>query len=335
MTQSLSAEKQLEAVPAAYQAELAELWQQGESLVALAELDLDAAQKFGRSLLVLTNQRLLFFPAPRSSPTTWTFSPQLAMRTSLHAGLGIARLLDNHQLVKTWNYTAAQAAVVERLAITFNAAIRAQASGTNENGNNSSSTCPSCGAMLSPDQPICLACAPAPAPPATRSLVKLWRFANRRRGMIIFGFLLTLAATIAGLIPPYITMPLTDKVLIPWQNGQKVPFSDFYWYLGGLTLSALLGWALGWAKTYVMAKVSELISADLRNETYNHLQRLSLEFFGGKRTGDLIARIGSDTDRICNFLSIHLLDFASDILMITLTSIILLKIDPVLALVTG
>jgi ATP-binding cassette subfamily B protein len=83
-----------------------------------------------------------------------------------------------------------------------------------------------------------------------------------------------------------------------------------------------------------MAKVSELISADLRNETYNHLQRLSLEFFGGKRTGDLISRIGSDTDRICNFLSIHLLDFASDILMITLTSIILLKIDPVLALVT-
>ncbi|MFM7738496.1 MAG: hypothetical protein ACKO9H_03765, partial [Planctomycetota bacterium] len=155
MTQSLSAEKQLESVPSAYQAELAELWQQGESLVALAELDLDAAQKFARSLLVLTNQRLLFFPAARTTPTKWTFSPLLAMRTSLHAGLGIARLLDDNQLVKTWNYTAAQAAVVERLAITFNAAIRAQASGKNENGNNSSSTCPSCGAILSPDQPVC------------------------------------------------------------------------------------------------------------------------------------------------------------------------------------
>ena len=33
------------------------------------------------------------------------------------------------------------------------------------------------------------------------------------------------------------------------------------------------------------------ISADLRNRTFAHLQRLSLEYFGGKRTGDLIARI--------------------------------------------
>ena|GEM_PF-2895527 len=31
--------------------------------------------------------------------------------------------------------------------------------------------------------------------------------------------------------------------------------------------------------------------------------KLSLEFFATKRTGDLVARISSDTDRICNFLS--------------------------------
>ena len=32
--------------------------------------------------------------------------------------------------------------------------------------------------------------------------------------------------------------------------------------------------------------------------TYAHLQKLSLEFFGGKRTGDLMSRVGNDTDRI-------------------------------------
>ena len=64
---------------------------------------------------------------------------------------------------------------------------------------------------------------------------------------------------------------------------------------------------------------SQQIAADLRNETYAHLQRLSLEFFGGRRTGDLIARIGSDTDRICNFLSGNLVDFASDVLMVIMT----------------
>ena len=61
-----------------------------------------------------------------------------------------------------------------------------------------------------------------------------------------------------------------------------------------------------WARTYVLAWVSEWIAADLRNKTYAHLQWLSLEFFGGKRTGDLMSRIGSDTDKICNFLSVNL-----------------------------
>ncbi|MFN5707024.1 MAG: ABC transporter ATP-binding protein [Planctomycetota bacterium] len=336
MNRSTPDETQLSTLPAAVQAGLAVAWSPGESLVAQAELDLDGKQNFGRSFLVLSSQRLHFFnPQEPNGLKSWELTPELAMRTSLHAGLGAARLLAGANLVQTWNYTAAQATFVERLAVALNAVVKTRGNGTLEaGGTRSSTTCPSCGALLSADQPICLACAPSAAPPPAKSLVRLWRFAHRRRGMILFGFLVTLAATAAGLVPPYITMPLTDRVLIPWQNGEPVPFSDFYWYLGGLAFSALLAWALGWAKTYVMAKVSELISADLRNETYAHLQRLSLEFFGGKRTGDLISRIGSDTDRICNFLSIHLLDFASDILMITLTSIILLRIDPMLALVT-
>jgi ATP-binding cassette subfamily B protein len=61
---------------------------------------------------------------------------------------------------------------------------------------------------------------------------------------------------------------------------------------------------------------------------------LSQEYFGGKRTGDLMARIGSETDRINIFLSLHLLDFATDVLMIVMTTIILMSIDIRLALVT-
>jgi ATP-binding cassette subfamily B protein len=47
-----------------------------------------------------------------------------------------------------------------------------------------------------------------------------------------------------------------------------------------------------------------------------------------------MARISSGSDRICVFLSSHLLDFATDLLMILMTSIILISINPWLALVT-
>jgi ATP-binding cassette subfamily B protein len=105
-------------------------------------------------------------------------------------------------------------------------------------------------------------------------------------------------------------------------------------YLGGLGAAALVAWLLGWARTYVLASASERIAADLRAETYAHLQMLSLEFFGGKRTGDLISRVGSDTDRICTFLSSSLLDLMTDCLMILMVAGILISIDAKLALVT-
>ena len=153
------------------------------------------------------------------------------------------------------------------------------------------------------------------------------------RKQLAAGFALTLASTAATLVPPYLTIPLMDDILIPFQNGSRSTLLVLM-YLGGLLLSALLAWGLSWARTYILALVSERIGADLRTTTYEHLLRLSLDYFGGKRTGDLMARIGSETDRINVFLSLHALDFITDVLMIVMTAAILFSINPWLALVT-
>ena len=47
-----------------------------------------------------------------------------------------------------------------------------------------------------------------------------------------------------------------------------------------------------------------------------------------------MSRIGSESDRICVFLSLHLLDFATDVLMIAMTAAILVSINPWLAVAT-
>lgn len=172
------------------------------------------------------------------------------------------------------------------------------------------------------------------APPLTWTLLRLWRFARPYQGMLLAGFLPTLVATAATLAPPYLTMPLMDDVLIPWQNGTPVDWTKVTWLLGGLFGAAILAWGLGWARTYILALVSERIGADLRTTTHEHLLKLFIEYFGGKRTGDLLARIGSETDRINVFLSLHLLDFATDVLMIAMTAVILFSINPWLALAT-
>ena len=68
--------------------------------------------------------------------------------------------------------------------------------------------------------------------------------------MILLGFALTLAGTAAGLVPPYLTMPLIDKVLVPFQTGAG-PFRLVAWYLFGMAAASLLAWVLGWGRDYV------------------------------------------------------------------------------------
>ena len=195
--------------------------------------------------------------------------------------------------------------------------------------------CPVCESTIPRGNDECPNCAKTlNAPPSAWTLFRLWRFAKPYKRPLLGGFILTLLATAATLVPPYLTMPLMDKVLIPFQNGKPIDNQLVTWLLTGLVGAAFLAWLLDWAKNYILALVSERIGSDLRTTTYEHLQGLSLEYFGGKRTGDLMARISSGSDRICVFLSSHLLDFATDILMILMTSVILVSIDPWLALVT-
>lgn len=164
--------------------------------------------------------------------------------------------------------------------------------------------CPVCQSVVDAADEECANCLDKEqAPTSTWTLFKLWRFAKPYQWQLLMGFLLTLASTAATLVPPYLTMPLMDDVLIPYQNGKSIDPVVVSWYLLGLFASAIVAWSLGWIKTYILALVSERIGADLRTSTYQHLLKLSLEYFGGRRTGDLIARIGSETDRINVFIA--------------------------------
>jgi ATP-binding cassette subfamily B protein len=129
-------------------------------------------------------------------------------------------------------------------------------------------------------------------------------------------------------------MPLVDKVLIPQQSGEHVAIGTAVPYLAGLAAAAILASSLGWGRTWILAWVSERITADMRIRTYAHVQSLSLDFFATRRTGDLISRIGSDTERLNNYVSISLIDFFSNLLLVVFTAIVLFTISPLLAVMT-
>lgn len=301
-----------------------------EIILAHVELDLDLSLHFVPGIIILTNLRLLSRTRSEAGWQTWPCDgADLALKHHDHAGVGTLELHDAKARLATWRYTLARNPEALALITQFEQQRRVLASGVSH----MPEPAPENAEELPDEDGEAGGAAEEPAP-STASLFRLWRFARPYRGQLLAGFLLTLASTAATLVPPYLTMPLMDNVLIPYQNGAPINPSLVALYLSGLFGSALFAWGLGWARTYILALVSERIGADLRTTTYEHLLRLSLEYFGGKRTGDLMTRIGSETDRICVFLSLHLLDFFTDVLMIMMTAAILISINPWLALVT-
>ncbi|KAI3592692.1 Efflux ABC transporter, permease/ATP-binding protein [Cupriavidus sp. U2] len=305
----------------------------GEIVLAGLMLDLDARLHFTQGWLVVTDRRLICRAPGETALRSWDITPDLTLAHGDHAGVGTLELGDGRERLATWRYTLGYNPDALRLADQFDA--RRNLLATGHSAEPDAEICPTCKAPIPPGEEQCPQCSrELETPPSTWALLRLWRFARPYRWELLGGFALLLLGTAATLVPPYLTMPLMDKVLIPYQNGVPIDYDLVKLYLAGLLGAALVAWGLGWARTYLLARVSERISADLRTTTYEHLLKLSLEYFGGKRTGDLMARIGSESDRISVFLSLHLLDFATDVLMIAMTSIILISINPWLALVT-
>ncbi|TXH88534.1 MAG: ABC transporter ATP-binding protein [Rhodoferax sp.] len=307
---------------------------EGENVLALLEVDLDSRLHFVSGLIALTPERLLVCERAGAVWQQWPLRAGMSLQHHDHAGVGHLALQTSQERLAHWRFTLGQNLQAIRLVDHFRLALESAVHGKPlvpavRN------VCPSCKAPLASEDEECPVCAKVEhTPPSTWTLFRLWRFAKPYKGQLLTGFVLMLLGTAASQVPPYLTVPLVDEVLIPFQNGKEIPVSTVAMYLGGLLVSAILAWVLSWGKTYVLALASERIAADLRTTTYEHLLKLSLEYFGGKRTGDLLSRIGSESDRIAVYLSLHLTDFASDVIMIVMTAVVLFSMDPLLAMIT-
>jgi len=324
----------LNSLPTEWNQELSLFLDNDESVLADLKIDLNTQLHFADGIVVLTSKRLLAKMRGEETWQDWSFHKDLKLTQHDHAGIGSLELTNTHERLTYWCYRLSNHSVAADFIESFtqqrdysieNGAVISPFLKQNQENGEESVQDPS--ETSSSDEST-------ENTPSTWTLLRLWRFAKPYKGRLLIGFLLTLCSTAATLVPPYLTMPLMDNVLIPYQNGEPINTELATFYLSGLLAAAIVAWILGWTRTYMLARVSERIGADLRTTTYEHLLNLSQDYFGGKRTGDLMARIGTETDRINLFLSLHLLDFATDVIMIVMTAIILVSINPWLALVT-
>jgi ATP-binding cassette subfamily B protein len=319
---------------------------ESETVLATCRFDLDGRLHYTDGWIALTDRRVIADqPASadgpvQAGPRSWMLDADTHLDVRMRAAVGRIELFRQGRVVARWLFTSARSKGVHALEDAFDA--RAALWRTDETtADGPAPRSPPPTEPPTPEEPPAAVSgrgdddfAPAAGAGSWRALLRVIAFAKPHAGMAILGGVLSLASTSAALVPPYLTMPLVDQVLIPRQNGAAVPFSHVWWYLAGLTAAAFAAWLLSWAQTWTLAWVSERIAAGLRTRTYAHMQSLSLDFFQSKRTGDLISRVGSDTDKINVFLSVNLIEFASNVMLLALTAVVLVWLNPTLALLT-
>lgn len=301
----------------------------GERTVARLMTDLDAGLHFRHGLIVLTNTRLLHFEDSGTKQprfVSWKLAELQEFKLEEMGATIALHLMGGGTIIGQWRVTSG----CLRQAEAFVARFREQCRIVSGEDADSESAGPE--AEEEEDELFDSEESDGSNIPAAKPLLRLLTFSRPWYRLLILGLTLTMASTGAQMIAPWLTMSLVDDVLIPLQSQtERVQMHMVYVFIFELALAALLTWALNWGKTFVVARIAELVTSRMRRETFEHLQKLSLTYFNRKRTGDLISRIGSDTEHLSLFISVNFIDFFCDVLQFIFTAVILFSINPLLA----
>jgi ABC-type multidrug transport system fused ATPase/permease subunit len=148
----------------------------------------------------------------------------------------------------------------------------------------------------------------------------------RGRVALMLGALL--AATAAGLAPPYLVGEAIDAGIRPGDIGA------LRLVVGAFLLSALVYWGATYAQTYLVGWVGQRALQDLRQRIFAHLQAMSIGFFTRRQPGVLISRLTNDVQALDSLVTDGIVTLFSSTLTLLGVVVILLLLDVQLALIT-
>ncbi|MBS3816136.1 MAG: ABC transporter ATP-binding protein [Candidatus Thermoplasmatota archaeon] len=100
-----------------------------------------------------------------------------------------------------------------------------------------------------------------------------------------------------GLVPPWLIRYGIDNMIM------EEDLEGLWIIAVAMVGTALLKGVFDFIKSYVSEFIAQSIIHDIRVKLYEHLNKLSFSFYDESRTGDLMARITTDTDTLHRFLS--------------------------------
>ncbi len=221
------------------------------------------------------------------------------------------------------------------------------------------SRCEKCGHPIPTWSGVCVNCTQN-----SKLIFRLFKYALPYLHVMIPAFLIMMLIRLIGLYPAILSKQLIDNILTPVGNAvaSEEPLPVTSWghlqgtvdtlggWFGSMPLGGSFGHLIGIVllmagvrffilatssiRGFMMAWVGQNITRRLQNETYQHLNALSIDFFHERDTGNLMSRITHDVSRLRDFIANGLQDIVGDSLTLIYMCLIMFFYNWKLALWT-
>jgi ATP-binding cassette, subfamily B, bacterial len=162
-----------------------------------------------------------------------------------------------------------------------------------------------------------------------RRIVALFRPYRARVGLIVAVIVVSSGLSVVGAL---LIKEVFDKALFPPHGGPNLPL--LFELVGVLVAIPIITGVLNIVQTYYTNWVGNRVMRDLRDRLFGHLERMSLAFFTGTRTGEVQSRLANDVGGVQTTITETASSVVSNVVVVASAIVAMLVLSPTLTLLS-
>ncbi|MFP4001194.1 MAG: ABC transporter ATP-binding protein [Thermoplasmata archaeon] len=161
-----------------------------------------------------------------------------------------------------------------------------------------------------------------------RALKFLLKYLKEHKAKMILAILSMLMMALASLAGPFlIKIAIDEYIMVGDLEGLTIIFFMMVGAYGAY-------WLFSYFQTYLSNWIGHTVVGDIREDLYEHVQELSIDFYNEHSTGDMMARVTHDVNALSDIVSTGFVHLLSDFFVMIGIVIIMLILNVRLALVS-
>ena len=165
---------------------------------------------------------------------------------------------------------------------------------------------------------------------STKELVKrLLKYVRPYRSLLFVAVISSFISVAASLLTPVLIGDAIDFIV----GKDNVDFSQVIRYIGYLGITIAFATIFQWLLSWSTNKLSFSTVKDMREDLFNHIDRLPLKYIDSHAHGDLITRMGNDIEQISTGLLQGFSQLLNGVFTILGTLVVMFIVNWILALV--